>query len=59
MHDRWAIPLYVRVLQFSQNATMDDVPGRTSGPSSTHRLRPAAERWRDARRRRRRSIETA
>jgi mono/diheme cytochrome c family protein len=26
MEDRWAITAYVRVLQFSQNATMDDVP---------------------------------
>lgn len=26
MEDRWAIAAYVRVLQFSQNATIDDVP---------------------------------
>jgi len=26
MEDRWAIAAYVRVLQFSQNATMEDVP---------------------------------
>jgi mono/diheme cytochrome c family protein len=26
MQDRWAIVAYVRVLQFSQNATIDDVP---------------------------------
>ena len=26
MEDRWAIAAYVRVLQFSQNATIEDVP---------------------------------
>ena len=31
VEDRWAITAYVRVLQFSQNATIDDVPAADRG----------------------------
>ena len=31
MEDRWAIAAYVRVLQFSQNATIEDVPAADRG----------------------------
>ncbi|MFQ5604150.1 MAG: c-type cytochrome [bacterium] len=32
VHDRWAIVAYIRVLQLSQNATMDDVPEELRQP---------------------------
>ena len=37
-HDRWAIVAYIRVLQLSQNATLEDVP-----PSERGKLGSAAD----------------
>jgi cytochrome c553 len=31
VHDRWAIAAYIRALQLSQNATLEDVPGEKRG----------------------------
>ncbi len=46
MEDRWAITAYVKVLQFSQNATTADVPeadrGRIEAQPAVHAPAPAA-----------------
>ena len=43
MEDRWAIAAYVRVLQFSQNATINDVPGADRGRVQTQAVAAAAQ----------------
>jgi mono/diheme cytochrome c family protein len=42
-HDRWAIAAYIRVLQYSQHATVNDVPAEMRGSlASTPNALPAA-----------------
>ena len=52
VRDRWLIAAYVRALQFSQNASVDDVPADRPRPRSTRRAAPP-----DAPARRRRSTD--
>ena len=42
--DRWAIAAYIRALQFSQRATVDDVPADRRGDARTRRRQASPTR---------------
>ena len=51
VRDRWLIASYVRALQFSQNASVNDVPAERRGELDARRGRGAAAQRRHRRRR--------